>query len=441
VPKRRPHDLQIRLREGAKPFHITPYRVTPLEDEEMQRQLRVLADGGWITDFHSPFAVPMIFVKTADGSLRLCVYFRPLNADTLKDRYPLPHMEDLLNEVHGSSHFTKLDLKSGYRQMRLRKEDREKTAFTTKFGLIEWTVVPFGLANAPSAFMRTMNKLLAKHRAYCMGYLDDILIHTSGGMDEHCAKVAAVVKTLRDDNWKLAPGKCVWGVAAVNFMGYLVNKDGIHVDTAKVKAVVEWPVPKSIKEVRAFLGLTGFYQRFINGDAALDKPLHELIKKDQNFQVWEWPLEAMDAFHQLKDCLVMAPVLTSPEPGNEDFLVYSNASNFAVGAVLSHWQQDSTTGWQQDSTTGRQQQRVIGVFSRKLTATECKYATYDRELMAIRDALQSWRFFVHGKHVDIFTDHRALERILKQRTLSSRQFNTLMDLNHFDYDIRYILRS
>jgi hypothetical protein len=131
--------------------------VTPLEDEEMQRQLRGLADGGWITDSHSPFAAPIIFVKKADGSLRLCVDFRPLNRDTLKDRYPLPHMGDLLNEVHGSSHFTKLDLKLGYHQMHFRKEDREKTAFTTKYGLFEWTVVPFGLANAPSAFLRTMN--------------------------------------------------------------------------------------------------------------------------------------------------------------------------------------------------------------------------------------------------------------------------------------------
>jgi hypothetical protein len=309
--------------------------VTPLEDEEMQHQLRVLADGGWITDSHSPFVAPMIVVKKADGSLRLCVDFWPLNADTLKDRYPLPHMEDLLNEVHGSSHFTKLDLKSGYHQMRLRKEDREKTAFTTQYGLLEWTVILFELANAPSAFMRTMNKLLAKHQAYCVVYLDEILIHTSGGMDEHCAKVSAVVKTLRNNNWKLAPGKCVWGVAVVNFVGFLVNKDGIHVNPAIVKAVVEWPVPKSIKEVRAFLGFTGFYQRFIKGYAALAKPLNEVIKKEQNFQVWEWPLEAMDAFHQLKDCLVMAPVLALPEPGNEDFLVHSDASNFAVGAVLS----------------------------------------------------------------------------------------------------------
>jgi len=137
IPKRRPHDLQIRLWDGTKPFHTTPSRVTPLEDEEMQRQLQVLADGRWITDSHSSFAAPMIIVKNADGSLWLCVDFRLLNADTLKNRYPMPHMEDLLNEVHGSSHFTKLDPKAGYHQIRLRKEDREKTAFTTKYGLFE----------------------------------------------------------------------------------------------------------------------------------------------------------------------------------------------------------------------------------------------------------------------------------------------------------------
>jgi hypothetical protein len=358
------------------------------------------------------------------------VHFRPLNVDTLKDSHPLLHIEDLLNEVHGSSHFTKLDLKSGYHQIRLRKEDRQNTAFTTKYRLFEWTVVPFGLANAPSAFMSTMNKLLAKHRAYCVVYLDDIPIHTSGGMDEHCAKVSAVVKTLHDDNWKLTPGKCECGKAAVNFVGFLVNKDGIHVDPAEVKAVVEWPIPNSIKEVRGFLGLTGYYRRFIKGCAALARPLHELIKKEQKFQVWKWPLEAMDAFHQLKDCLVTAPVLASPEPRNEDFLVHSDASNFAVGAVLLQWQQDSTTG--------RWQRRVMGFFSRQLAPTECNYASYDRELMAFRHELQSWRFFVQGKNVDIFTDHHALERIVKQRSLFSRQFNTLMDLNHFDYDICYI---
>jgi hypothetical protein len=169
----------------------------------------VLADGGWITDSHSPFAAPMIFVKKGDGSLLLCVDFGTLNADTLKNRNPLPHMEDQLNEVHGSSHFTKLDLKSGYHQMRLGKEDRGKTAFTTKYGLFEWMEVTFGLANAPSAFMRTMNKLLAKHRRYCVVYLNDILIHTRGGMEEHRAMVSAVVKTLRDNNWRLAPGKGV----------------------------------------------------------------------------------------------------------------------------------------------------------------------------------------------------------------------------------------
>jgi hypothetical protein len=141
-----------------------------------------------------------------------------------------------------------------------------------------------------------MNELLAKHQAYCVVYLDDILIHTSGGINQHRTKVSAVVMTLHDNNWKLAPGKCAFEVAAANFVGFLVNKDGIHMDPANVKAAVDWPVPKSVREVRAFLGLTGFYRRFIKGYEASARPLHELIKKEQNFQVWEWLLEAMDAF-------------------------------------------------------------------------------------------------------------------------------------------------
>jgi hypothetical protein len=152
--------------------------------------------------------------------------------------------------------------------MRLGKEDREETAFTTKYGLFERTVVLFGLAQTPRAFIRMMNKLLAKHRAYYVVYLDDILIHTRRGNIEHRAKVSAVVKTLRDDNWKLATGKCVWGAAAVNFVEFPVNKDGIHVDSAKVKAVVGRPIPMSVREVRAFLGLTGFYRQFVKGGQA-----------------------------------------------------------------------------------------------------------------------------------------------------------------------------
>jgi hypothetical protein len=183
--------------------------------------------------------------------------------------------------------------------------------------------------------MRIMNNLLAKHLAYCVIYLDDIPIHNSGGINDHRAEVSPVVMTLRENSWKLAPGKCVWEVAAVHFVGFLVNKYGIHVDPAKVKPLVDWLVPKSVREVRAFLGITGFYRRFIKGYAALVSTLHKLIQKEQNFQIWEWSLEAINAFQQLKDCLVTAPVLSSPKPGKEEFLIHSDDSNFALGAVLS----------------------------------------------------------------------------------------------------------
>ena len=210
VPPRRPFDLKIELKPGAKAPHFNPYRVTPLEDAEMRRQLETLQDDGWIQDSSSPFAAPILFVrKSGSDKLRLCVDYRALNSITQRDRYPLPHMDDLLNDVHGSSFFTKLDLKAGYHQMRLREGDREKTAFITKYGLYEWTVVPFGLANAPSAFMRTMSKLLQRHRKYCVVYLDDILIHTKGTEATHIDKVKAVLETINGDGWKVAPEKCV----------------------------------------------------------------------------------------------------------------------------------------------------------------------------------------------------------------------------------------
>jgi hypothetical protein len=210
VPPQRPYDMKIEMIPGAKPPHFNHYRVTPLEDAEMRRQLELLQDDGWIQDSSSPFAAPILFVKKPGSEkLRLCVDYRALNSVTNKDRYPLPHMDDLLNEVHGSTYLTKLDLKAGYHQMRLRPEDREKIAFVTKYGLYEWTVVPFGLANAPSAFMRTMAKLLHPHRKFCVVYLDDILIHSKGNKQAHSAIVEAVLEALHQDNWKVTPEKCV----------------------------------------------------------------------------------------------------------------------------------------------------------------------------------------------------------------------------------------
>lgn len=429
VPPKRPFDMRIELKPGSEPPHFNPYRVTPLEDEEMKRQLKLLQDDGWIQDSDSPFAAPILFVKKpGTDKLRLCVDYRALNAITNKDRYPLPHMEDLLNEVHGSSFFTKLDLKAGYHQMRLRPEDREKTAFVTKYGLYEWTVVPFGLANAPSAFMRTMAKLLQKHRRYCVVYLDDILIHTKGTAGQHKEKVEEVLETLKRDNWRVAPQKCVWGARAVEFIGYVVDSEGIHVQPGKVQAVKDWPTPKSVRNVREFLGLTGFYRRFIDQYASIARPLHEATNKTEagGTKKFEWTTELDNSFKSLKQALVSAPILSTPEEGNGKFILHCDASKFAIGSVLS----------QKQGPDGNE--RVIAYHSRKLSQTEMKYPAYDRELLALKESMLAWRFYTQGYHVTVNTDHRALEQILKQKTLSSRQFGALLALSNFDYDIKYI---
>jgi hypothetical protein len=267
----------------------------------MLQQIQPLQDDGWITDSVSPFAAPILFVKKPDGSLRLCVDYRALNAVTTKDRYPLPHMDDLLNEVQGSNRFTKLNLKSGYHQMQLRAEDREKTAFTMKYSLFEWTVVPFGLANAPSVFMRTIAKLLHKHRAYCVVSLDDILVHTHGGEQAQLDAVPAVLDTLRMDNWKVVPTKCVWGAWAAQFIGYVMDAEEIHVELGKVCAVQEWPAPTSVCKIREFLGLTGFYRHFVDRYAAIAKPLFEATNRTASMgtRKFTWTADLDVAFCEL----------------------------------------------------------------------------------------------------------------------------------------------
>jgi hypothetical protein len=427
LPPRTKDDFRIEIDPNAKAPHRTPYRMTKVEQEEFETQIIKLLQNGWVTDSRSRFAAPVIFVKKADGSLRMCVDYRELNKITSKDRYPLPYIEDLLDRLHGGTVFTKLDLASGYHQLRIHPDDCHKTAFVTPAGFYEWKVIPFGLANAPSAFMRHMHRVLHKHRGYSVVYLDDVLIH-SRTVAEHKCHVESVLASLRASGLRLNGKKCEFGMREVTFVGFRVTKKGVHTEEKKVAAVRNWPPPETPSQLRSFLGLAGYYRRFVDKFAHRTTALYELTKTDRRTG-WRWHSLHQQQFEDIKVALTTAPVLATMDP-DADFILRTDASDSALGGVLA--QRQAIPG------TDRFVERPLGFFSRKLHAVETRYPTYDRELLAIHDNLEHWAPYIHGrKHTTIYTDHSSLQHILGQRKLSGRQWRHLSKLQEHSYTIKY----
>lgn len=427
LPQRTKDDFRIEIDPHAKPPHRTPYRMSYAEQEEFERQILKLLQNGWVTDSRSRFAAPVIFVRKADGSLRMCVDYRGLNKITVKDRYPLPYIEDLLDKLHGGIIFTKLDLASGYHQLRIHPDDCHKTAFVTPMGFYEWKVIPFGLANAPSAFMRHMHRILHPHKRYAAVYLDDVLIHSRTIM-EHKSHVQAVLLSIRKAGLKLNGKKCEFGMCEVTFVGFRVTKEGVHTEEKKVAAVRNWATPTSASQLRSFLGLAGYYRKFIDKFAHRTTLLYDLTKDGRaSSSRWKWEASHQRQFDDIKMALTTAPVLATMDP-EADFILRCDASDYAIGGVLAQRQQRN----------GRSVERPLGYFSRKLHAVERRYPTYDRELLAIHDNLEHWAAYIHGrKRTTIYTDHSSLQHILGQRKLSSRQWRHLAKLQEHEYEIKY----
>jgi transposase InsO family protein len=424
VPPPGEHDFRILTDPTGKIPHRQPYRMTLAEREEFEVQIKKLLANGWVTDSHSRYAAPVIFVKKADGTLRMCVDYRGLNKITIKDRYPLPYIDDLLDKLHGGRVFTKLDLASGYHQVRIHPDDCHKTAFIAPDGFYEYKVIPFGLANAPAAFMRMMHQLLRQHRRYAIVYLDDVLIF-SKTVAEHKVHVEGVLQSVRRARLRLSESKCVFGAQETTFVGFKVNRYGIHTEEKKVKAVREWPTPQSPSALRSFLGLAGYYRKFVSKFAHRAHLLHDLAAKPKDEYIWSDGHRAQ--FEDLKQALTSAPVLATLDP-DTDFILRTDASDTAIGGVLA----------QKQLFEGKVVERPLGYFSRKLHSVETRYPAYDRELLAISANLEHWACYVHGrKHTTIYTDHAALQHILGQTKLSSRQWRHLDKLQQHDYDVKY----
>ena len=283
LPPIRGIEHQIDLIPGATLPNRAAYRTNPEETKEIQRQVQDLLDRGYVRESLSPCAVPVLLVPKKDGSWRMCVDCRAINNITIRYRHPIPRLDDMLDELSGSIIFTKIDLRSGYHQIRMKLGDEWKTAFKTKFGLYEWLVMPFGLTNAPSTFMRLMNEVLRPFIGkFVVVYFDDILIY-SKSHELHLDHIRAIFNALRDARLFGNLEKCTFCTDRVAFLGYVVTPQGIEVDEAKIAAIQSWPTPTTVTQVRSFHGLAGFYRRFVRDFSILAAPLNELIKKRSAF--------------------------------------------------------------------------------------------------------------------------------------------------------------
>uniref|UniRef100_A0A2N9GE10 RNA-directed DNA polymerase n=1 Tax=Fagus sylvatica TaxID=28930 RepID=A0A2N9GE10_FAGSY len=384
-------------------------------DREVEFSIDLVPDKGFIRPSASPWGAPVLFVKKKDGSMRLCIDYRELNRVTIKNKYPLPRIDDLFDQLQGAQVFSKIDLRSGYHQLKIKSEDIPKTAFRTRYGHYEFLVMPFGLTNAPAVFMDLMNRVFHEYLdRFVIVFIDDILVY-SKSLEEHEDHLRIVLQILRDKKLYAKLKKCEFWLNQVVFLGHVVSKDGITVDPSKIEAVVNWDRPTNVSEVRSFLGLAGYYRRFVEGFSRIAAPLTHLTRKNAKF---EWKEECEKSFQELKQRLVTAPVLTIPSSSG-GFVIYSDASHKGLGCVLM------------------QHGRVVAYASRQLKNYEQNYPTHDLELAAVVFALKIWRHYLYGEKCEIYTDHKSLKYFFTQKELNMRQRRWLELIKDYDCSINY----
>jgi hypothetical protein len=321
---------QIDFILGAVIPNRPAYRKNSEETKELQRQVEDLLRKGYERESMNPCAIPVLLVPKKDGTWRMCVDCRVVNNITVKYRHPIPRLDDMLDELHGSYIFSKIDLKSGYYQIRMKEGNEWKIAFKTKYGLYEWLVMPFGLTNAPSTFMRLMNHVLrAFIGKFVVVYFDDILVYSTN-LDEHIEHLRCVLDVLRGEKLHANFKKYTFSMEKFVFLDYVVSTKGIEVDEGKVKAIKEWPTPKGITEVRSFHGLASFYRRFVKNFSTIAAPLTKIIKKNVGFH---WGSYQANAFAPIKERLCFTHVLTLPD-FNKTFEIKCDALGIGIGVVL-----------------------------------------------------------------------------------------------------------
>ena len=401
----------------ARPIKQRPRRTPIAFRGEEEKEIQAMLQKGVIRESTTPWSSPVVLVRKKDGTTRFCVDYRRLNEVTRTDSYPLPRMEDCFDSLAGSKFFSTMDLASGYWQIRVKEEHREKTAFVTKSGLYEFVVMPFGLVGAPSTFERCMENVL-RHLQWqtCLVYLYDIIVF-SRDFPEHLHRLGQVFDRIQAAGLKLKPSKCHLFQKQVAFLGHIVSDEGLTTDPAKIEAVVTWPPPKNVSQVRSYLGFCSYYRRFIPSFSVIASPLFNLTRKGVTF---DWNQTCQQAFEELKRCLTTAPIMAYPTDTGE-FLLDTDALDTAIGAVLSQQQNELL--------------KTIAYASRSLTKCERKYCVTRKELLAIVNFTQHFRHYLLGRKFRVRSDHQPLRWLFKLRDPSGQVARWLETLSAYDFKL------
>ena len=377
---------------------------------------------GVIQESSSPWASPVILVRKKNGDMRFCVDYRQLNAVTRKDVYPIPQIDDLIDQLSEKRVFSVLDARSGYWQIRMQESSREKTAFVTMDGLYEFQVMPFGLCNAPATFQRLMQKILAGlggNNPFCNVYIDDIIVYSTS-IEEHLDHLTQVFSRLRSSGLKLHPNKYSFGYSEVKYLGPVISAEGIAPNPEKIRAVQDLAVPVNVRKVREFLGLVGYYRCFIPNFTRVAGPLHALLKQDVPFV---WTPRCQVAFDTLKGLLVSHPILAYPR-FTDPFILHTDASSQGLGAVLEQRQGDG-------------QLHPIAFASRTLSLAESRYGITNLEALALVWAAKHFHAYLLGQPCIVYTDHAPSQAMFKARHSSGKLARWAGVIAELDLDIRY----